>query len=65
MDDDDNEPVESETKDEAEAELTPQDSDVTLYCEAEVLPSVEKEKSAREDSETDLEIEGEVTSEER
>ncbi|XP_017170640.1 leucine-rich repeat-containing protein 74A isoform X2 [Mus musculus] len=57
MDDDDNEPVESETKDEAEAELTPQDSDVTLYCEAEVLPSVEKEKSAREDSETDLEIE--------
>lgn len=51
--------------DEAEAELTPQDSDVTLYCEAEVLPSVEKEKSAREDSETDLEIEGEVTSEER
>lgn len=51
--------------DETEAALAPQDSDDTLYCEAETLPSVEKEKAAREDSETDLEIEGEVTSEER
>lgn len=45
--------------------MTPQESDVTLYCEAEVLPSVEKEKATQEDSETDLEIEGEVTSEAR
>lgn len=51
--------------DETEAALAPQNSDDTLYCEAETLPSVEKEKPNREDSETDLEIEGEVTSEER
>ncbi|XP_076777699.1 leucine-rich repeat-containing protein 74A isoform X2 [Arvicanthis niloticus] len=55
--DDDNEPLESETKDETEAALAPQNSDDTLYCEAEALPSVEKEKANREDSETDLEIE--------
>ncbi|XP_052041314.1 leucine-rich repeat-containing protein 74A [Apodemus sylvaticus] len=57
MDDDDNEPLESESKDETEAALAPQNSDDTLYCEAETLPSVEKEKATREDSETDLEIE--------
>ncbi|GAB1297660.1 Leucine-rich repeat-containing 74A [Apodemus speciosus] len=57
MDDDDNEPLESESKDETEAALAPQSSDDTLYCEAETLPSVEKEKATREDSETDLEIE--------
>lgn len=51
--------------DETEAALAHQNSDDTLYCEAETLPSVEKEKANREDSETDLEIEGEVTSEER
>lgn len=45
--------------------MAPQNSDDTLYCEAETLPSVEKEKPNREDSETDLEIEGEVISEER
>lgn len=51
--------------DETEAALAPQSSEDTLYCEAEAAPSVEKEKPTREDSETDLEIEGEVTSEER
>ncbi|XP_031212965.1 leucine-rich repeat-containing protein 74A isoform X2 [Mastomys coucha] len=54
---DDNEPLESEAKDETEAALAHQNSDDTLYCEAETLPSVEKEKANREDSETDLEIE--------
>lgn len=31
-----------------------------LYCEAEAPSAVEKEKAARESSETDLEIEGET-----
>lgn len=31
-----------------------------LYCEAEAPSAVEKEKAARESSETDLEIEGEI-----
>lgn len=45
--------------DETETELVPQSSDKTLYCEAEPPPTVEKVKPARENSETDLEIEGE------
>ncbi|XP_005084072.2 leucine-rich repeat-containing protein 74A isoform X2 [Mesocricetus auratus] len=57
MDDDYDEPLESENKDETETALAHQDSDDTLYCEAEATPSVEKEKTTREDSETDLEIE--------
>ncbi|KAL1789859.1 leucine-rich repeat-containing protein 74A [Sigmodon hispidus] len=57
MDFDDEEPLESETKDDTETAPAPQSSDDTLYCEAETLPSVEKEKPTREDSETDLEIE--------
>lgn len=36
-----------------------QSSNETLYCEAEAPVAVEKEKPARESSETDLEIEGE------
>lgn len=36
-----------------------QSSEETLYCEAEAPVAVEKEKPARESSETDLEIEGE------
>ncbi|XP_077797676.1 leucine-rich repeat-containing protein 74A [Macaca mulatta] len=43
--------------DETETELVPQSSDKTLYCEAEPPPTVEKVKPARENSETDLEIE--------
>uniref|UniRef100_F6W880 Leucine rich repeat containing 74A n=2 Tax=Macaca TaxID=9539 RepID=F6W880_MACMU len=42
---------------ETETELVPQSSDKTLYCEAEPPPTVEKVKPARENSETDLEIE--------
>ncbi|XP_051004611.1 leucine-rich repeat-containing protein 74A [Acomys russatus] len=57
MEDDDDEPLESEAKDDPEASLALQNSDDTLYCEAEAPPSVEKEKPTREDSETDLEIE--------
>lgn len=48
--------------DETETMSSLQNSDDILYCEAEAPPSVEKEKPTREDSETDLEIEGEVTS---
>ncbi|XP_033043217.1 leucine-rich repeat-containing protein 74A isoform X2 [Trachypithecus francoisi] len=43
--------------DETETELVPQSSDKMLYCEAEPPPTVEKVKPARENSETDLEIE--------
>ncbi|XP_008838335.1 leucine-rich repeat-containing protein 74A [Nannospalax galili] len=57
MDNDDDEPLDSETKDETESTLAPQNSDDTLYCEAEAPSSVEKKKSTQEDSETDLEIE--------
>nr|XP_048305237.1 leucine-rich repeat-containing protein 74A isoform X3 [Myodes glareolus] len=53
----DDEPLESETKDETETAPTLQNSDDTLYCEAEAPASVEKEKTTRENSETDLEIE--------
>ncbi|XP_049753496.1 leucine-rich repeat-containing protein 74A [Elephas maximus indicus] len=54
---DNDEPLEFETKDENELVPASQDSDDTLYCEAEVPLTVEKEKPARESSETDLEIE--------
>ncbi|XP_012511602.1 PREDICTED: leucine-rich repeat-containing protein 74A [Propithecus coquereli] len=43
--------------DETESAPAPQSSDESPYCEAETLPTVEKEKPARESSETDLEIE--------
>uniref|UniRef100_A0A8C0JJE2 Leucine rich repeat containing 74A n=1 Tax=Canis lupus dingo TaxID=286419 RepID=A0A8C0JJE2_CANLU len=43
--------------DEPETKPTSQNSDETLYCEAEASVAVEKEKPARESSETDLEIE--------
>ncbi|KAK7819922.1 hypothetical protein U0070_007614 [Myodes glareolus] len=43
--------------DETETAPTLQNSDDTLYCEAEAPASVEKEKTTRENSETDLEIE--------
>ncbi|XP_073098193.1 leucine-rich repeat-containing protein 74A isoform X6 [Manis javanica] len=46
-----------ETKDESETSPAPQDSDETLYCEAEASQAVGKEKPAWECSETDLEIE--------
>ncbi|KAF3830984.1 hypothetical protein GH733_002222, partial [Mirounga leonina] len=42
---------------EPETEPAPQNSDETLYCEAEASGAVEKEKAAWESSETDLEIE--------
>ncbi|XP_004699104.2 leucine-rich repeat-containing protein 74A [Echinops telfairi] len=51
------EPLEAETTDEAESAPAPQDSDETLYCEAEAPLTVEKEKPVWESSETDLEIE--------
>lgn len=51
--------------DERDLTLALQNSDDTLYCEAEATSAVEKEKPTKEDSETDLEIEGEVTSGER
>ncbi|XP_044774001.1 leucine-rich repeat-containing protein 74A [Neomonachus schauinslandi] len=54
---DNDEPLEPETKDEPETEPAPQNSDETLYCEAEASGAVEKEKAAWESSETDLEIE--------
>ncbi|XP_076979271.1 leucine-rich repeat-containing protein 74A isoform X2 [Tamandua tetradactyla] len=58
---DDDEPPETEIKDESDTETLPvpasQNSDETLYCEAEASSTVEKEKPARESSETDLEIE--------
>ncbi|XP_069321255.1 leucine-rich repeat-containing protein 74A isoform X3 [Eulemur rufifrons] len=54
---DDDEPLEPETKDETESLPAQHSSDETLYCEAEPLSTVEKEKPARESSETDLEIE--------
>ncbi|XP_039088282.1 leucine-rich repeat-containing protein 74A isoform X6 [Hyaena hyaena] len=54
---DNDEPLEPETKDEPEMEPEAQNSDETLYCEAEASVAVEKEKSGRESSETDLEIE--------
>lgn len=44
--------------DESETSPAPQDSDETLYCEAEASQAVGKEKPAWECSETDLEIEG-------
>lgn len=37
-----------------------ENSDETLYCEAEATPAVEKEKPTHESSETDLEMEGEA-----
>ncbi|XP_063507997.1 leucine-rich repeat-containing protein 74A isoform X14 [Pongo pygmaeus] len=43
--------------DEIEIEPVQQSSDKMLYCEAEPPPTVEKVKPARENSETDLEIE--------
>ncbi|XP_034498934.1 leucine-rich repeat-containing protein 74A [Ailuropoda melanoleuca] len=43
--------------DEPKTEPVSQNSDETLYCEAEGSVAVEKEKAARESSETDLEIE--------
>ncbi|XP_012598158.1 leucine-rich repeat-containing protein 74A isoform X1 [Microcebus murinus] len=49
--------LEPETEDETESVPAPHSSDETLYCEAETLPTVEKEKPPRESSETDLEIE--------
>ncbi|XP_006864853.1 PREDICTED: uncharacterized protein C14orf166B homolog [Chrysochloris asiatica] len=49
--------LELKTKDETELALASQNSDETLYCEAESLLTVEKEKPTRESSETDLEIE--------
>ncbi|XP_077906709.1 leucine-rich repeat-containing protein 74A isoform X2 [Ictidomys tridecemlineatus] len=55
--DDDEEPLESNSKDEDDTELTPKGSDDALYCEAEAIGTVEKEKPPKEDSETDLEIE--------
>ncbi|XP_037690956.1 leucine-rich repeat-containing protein 74A [Choloepus didactylus] len=58
---DNDELLESETKDESDTEIWPvpasQNSDEMLYCEAEASSTVEKEKPARESSETDLEIE--------
>ena len=44
---------------ENEAQPAPQSSEEMFYCEAEPPPPVNKEKPARESSETDLEIEGE------
>ncbi|XP_012658852.1 leucine-rich repeat-containing protein 74A [Otolemur garnettii] len=55
--DNDDEPLEPETQDETENVPAPESSEEALYCEAETLPTVEKEKSAWESSETDLEIE--------
>ncbi|XP_032200742.1 leucine-rich repeat-containing protein 74A isoform X2 [Mustela erminea] len=54
---DNDEPLEPETQDEPETEPAPQNSDETLYCEAEASVGVDKDKAARESSETDLEIE--------
>ncbi|XP_039739822.1 leucine-rich repeat-containing protein 74A isoform X2 [Pteropus medius] len=54
---DNDEPLEPETTDETETQPLPQSSDEMLYCEAEAPSAVEKEKAARESSETDLEIE--------
>ncbi|XP_014639933.1 PREDICTED: leucine-rich repeat-containing protein 74A [Ceratotherium simum simum] len=54
---DNDEPLEPETKDETETVPAPQNSDEKLYCEADAPTAVEKEKLARESSETDLEIE--------
>ncbi|ELK01078.1 hypothetical protein PAL_GLEAN10020677 [Pteropus alecto] len=54
---DNDEPLEPETTDETETQPLPQSSDELLYCEAEAPSAVEKEKAARESSETDLEIE--------
>ncbi|KAF6351724.1 leucine rich repeat containing 74A [Rhinolophus ferrumequinum] len=54
---DDDEPLEQETTDEPETQPAPQNSDEMFYCEFEGSPAVEKNKPARESSETDLEIE--------
>ncbi|XP_059229651.1 leucine-rich repeat-containing protein 74A isoform X2 [Mustela nigripes] len=54
---DNDEPLEPETQDEPETEPAPQNSDETLYCEAEASVGVDKDKAARESSETDLDIE--------
>ncbi|MXQ96621.1 hypothetical protein E5288_WYG022031 [Bos mutus] len=54
---DNDEPLEPETKDESDSVSALQSSNETLYCEAEAPVAVEKEKPARESSETDLEIE--------
>ncbi|XP_037001172.2 leucine-rich repeat-containing protein 74A [Artibeus jamaicensis] len=54
---DNDEPLESETTEENGAQPAPQSSEEMLYCEAEPPPPVDKEKPARESSETDLEIE--------
>uniref|UniRef100_A0A8C0W753 Leucine-rich repeat-containing protein 74A n=1 Tax=Castor canadensis TaxID=51338 RepID=A0A8C0W753_CASCN len=53
----DDEPLESTTKDETDTDLAPQSSDDMFYCEAEAPSTDEKEKPSQEDSETDLEIE--------
>ncbi|XP_054304061.1 leucine-rich repeat-containing protein 74A isoform X13 [Pongo pygmaeus] len=54
---DNDKPLQPETEDEIEIEPVQQSSDKMLYCEAEPPPTVEKVKPARENSETDLEIE--------
>ncbi|XP_036887231.1 leucine-rich repeat-containing protein 74A [Sturnira hondurensis] len=54
---DSDEALESETTEENGAQPAPQSSEEMLYCEAEPPPPVDKEKPARESSETDLEIE--------
>ncbi|XP_054231443.1 leucine-rich repeat-containing protein 74A isoform X3 [Homo sapiens] len=54
---DNDKPLQPETEDEIEIEPVRQSSDKMLYCEAESPPTVEKVKPARENSETDLEIE--------
>ncbi|XP_030687399.1 leucine-rich repeat-containing protein 74A [Globicephala melas] len=54
---DNGDPLEPETKDETDTMSARQSSEETLYCEAEAPVAVEKEKPARESSETDLEIE--------
>uniref|UniRef100_A0A9L0J8F3 Leucine rich repeat containing 74A n=1 Tax=Equus asinus TaxID=9793 RepID=A0A9L0J8F3_EQUAS len=54
---DDEEPLEPETQDETETVAASENSDETLYCEAEATPAVEKEKPTHESSETDLEME--------
>ncbi|MBZ3888176.1 Leucine-rich repeat-containing protein 74A [Sciurus carolinensis] len=46
-----------EDENDTDTGLAPKGSDDTLYCEAEVIGTVEKEKPTQEDSETDLEIE--------
>lgn len=47
------------TPEETENALVPHSSDEALYCEADAPSTMEKEKAAWENSETDLETEGE------